>query len=148
MKTGISTVSLALLGLAAFSGSALAQGYPPRVDAARFAVETSREYRGDREHYADRELGREHGRTAYLIEQLNREVRRLGWELRRSGAGPRLHQRYDLLHRNADRLTAHHLRGRVRGWEARRRADQLLAEAHRIRAILRGRHIGIGGGWR
>ncbi|HEV3409924.1 MAG TPA: hypothetical protein VG095_06505 [Chthoniobacterales bacterium] len=148
MNKQILTLSLALIGVAAFAGSGFAQGYPPRVDAARFAVETTREYRGDRAFQADRDFGREHARTGYLIERLNREVRRLGWELRRSGAGPRLHQRYDLLHRNADRLTAHHLRGRIRGWEARRRADQLLAEAHRIRAILRGRHIGIGGGWR
>ncbi len=131
MKRFILAFSLAAL---AFSGNASAQ-YDPRVDAARFAEDQNRMYRGDNEYRDDREFGRNNARAGWEIDKLNSEVRRLQYEIR-GIRSDRLRARFDRLHQETDRLTALYRRNRIRSWEARRRAEDLRGDAARLREML------------
>ena len=141
MKRLTLTLSLYGVALAALVTPAFAQGNAPRVDAARFAVEANREYRGDREFQYDREFSRQNARTAATIDQLNRDVRRLRVQLREARAGRRLWARFNTLSRGADRVTVAYKYRHVQHWEARRRANELLDEVIRIRTIIRTRGL-------
>src|SRR5438105_44213 len=85
--------------LLAFALPASAQRDVERVDAARAAVDETREYRGDRDYRDDREFGRNRARAEYEIDALNREVRGLRYEMR-GIRSERLRERFDRLNRD------------------------------------------------
>lgn len=118
-----------------------AQKYDSRVDVSRLANEESRTFRGDRDRDRD-------GSAAANLERLNREVRQVRNAIgdSRRGMG-RIRERFHRVVRATDFLNDQFRRGRIRGWEVRRRADAIRADLDDIRRDLRARHIGLGG-WR
>jgi len=143
MKKLILSFSLMLLGFTGISINASAQGYDPRVDVSRLAVDESRTYRGDRDW--DRDNDRRNSRVAYDLDRLNREVRQVRAVINSRGVGPRLRERFRGVLRATDYLNAQFRRGNMRGWEIRRRGDAIRADLDRIRQELRARRIGVGG---
>ncbi len=131
MKRFILTFSLAAL---AFIGTAWAQ-HDTRVDAARFAEEQNREYRGDNENRSDREFGRENARAGYEIERLNQEVRELRYQVSKNGSR-HIRGRFQQLEQDTDRLTALYRQHRLRSEEARQRAFDLRRDVSHIRTML------------
>ncbi|MDQ2919522.1 MAG: hypothetical protein M3R10_06560 [Verrucomicrobiota bacterium] len=127
------------LAIFAFVFSASAQRDEARVDSARAAIDETRQYRGDSEFRADRDFQRGRVRADYAINRLNRDVRDLRYELRNARTGQRIRDRFERLKGDTDRLTALYRRNRLRSWEVIRRAEDLRADAGRIRAMLRGR---------
>lgn len=124
------------LALFAFALNAAAQNNVPRVDAARAAIDNSREYRGDQEFRNDREMQKANIRVGYEIDKLNSEVRQLRVEIGNSRNG-KIRARYDRLNRETDRLTAAYKQNRIRLSEAWKQAQDLRAEVVRIRQMLR-----------
>jgi hypothetical protein len=120
----------------AFALNAAAQNNDVRVNAARAAIDQTREYRGDSEFRQDRELQRANNRVGYEIDQLNREVRRLRYDIRTTHTSLRIRDRFDRLTRDTDRLTAIYRQNRLRLSEASRRAQNLRAEVVRIRQLV------------
>jgi hypothetical protein len=127
-----------LLSLAtfAFAANAAAQNNDARVDAARAAIDQTREYRGDSEFRQDRELQKANVRVGYEIDQLNREVRRLRYDIHATRVGHHIRDRFDRLVRDTDRLTALYRQNRVRLSDAYRQTQDLRAEVIRIRQMM------------
>ena len=141
MKTLTITLSATLLALAAMTGNASAQSNDRRVDAARFAADEGRTYRTDNWNRGDGD-----SRAANDLDRLNREVRAVRSAIENSRSpGRRIRDRFHRVVQETDRLNAQFRRGNIRGWEVRRRADEIRSDLDRIRRDLRGRHIGIGG---
>lgn len=139
MKNLICSISLSIIALSAIAPSASAQrGDSGRVDAARLADEQNREFRGDNEFRRDREWQRWEARTAAQIDDLNRDVRRLGNDVRISHPGRWVRERYADVVRDTDRVTALFRQRRVRLPEIRRRIDEIRGEMSRVRGALRG----------
>ncbi len=125
------------LALCSFALNATAQKEPTRIDAARAAIDTTREYRGDTEFRDDRESQKANIRVGYQLDKLNRDVRQLRSELR-AVRSSRIRERFDRLARDTDRLTAVYRQNRIRLSEAYQRTQDLRAELVRIRQMMRG----------
>ncbi|MGZ5019105.1 MAG: hypothetical protein ACXWAV_01630 [Chthoniobacterales bacterium] len=139
MTTGVlmkKTILLSSLAVFALTFDAAGQGEAARVDAARAAIDTTREYRGDRDFRNDREVGRNRARAQYEIDALNRDVRKLREEMR-GIRSERIRGRFDRLVRDTDRLTALFRQERLHSSEARHRAEDLQGDAARLRAMIR-----------
>ena len=139
MKKQILSFSLTLLALTAIAGNSSAQGYDQRVDAARAAADEGRSNRPDRDDW-NRGGGRGNRRAAYDLDRLTREVRAVRVEIGDSRrVGRRVRDRFRRVLRATDYLNDQFRRGELRGWEVRRRADEIRAELERIRFELRSR---------
>lgn len=138
MKKLTLALSIALLASAACATNASAQRYDARIDVAR-TVDPEREFRrgGD--------WGR---RTRAELDRLEYEVRQVRAEIGNLRDG-RIRERFHRVRRATDRLNYAFDRGMARGWEVRRRADEIRAELWAIRRELRARYGGgRGGPWR
>ena len=127
------TTSTLLLALTALAGTASAQNTERRVDAARVAAEEGRSYRHDSDDWR-------HGdrRTAYIIDRLNREVREVRLEIG-NYRGRYIRDRFHRVVTATQYLNQQFRRGELRGWEARRRADEIGDELERVRREFRRR---------
>ena len=132
MKKLILPLTIALLGFAGFANTASAQRYDEReaeatYDGPRVSIDLGR--------------GRDRGRgerTAYDLDRLNREVRITREEIRDAGGGGRrVRAMYSQVLRSTDRLNFEYRRGTMRGWEVRRRADEIRSRLAVIRRELR-----------
>jgi Ni/Co efflux regulator RcnB len=142
MKKLILPLTLALLGFAGFANTASAQRYPERevegaYDGPRVSVDLDRGRDWDRDR--DRDRG---GRSAYDLDRLNREVRIMREEIRAAGGGGRrVRAMYSQVLRSTDRLNFEYRRGAIRGWEVRRRGDEIRSRLSVIRRELRFRGV-------
>ena len=145
MKRLTITLSAALLSLTAMAGNVSAQGYDRRVDAARVAVAEGRAYRSERDNWNRGDGDR---RASQDLDRLNREVREVRVAIGDSHrTGQRIRDRFRRVLTATEHLNARFRRGDIRGWEVRRRADEIRGDLERVRRDLRRRHIGLGG-WR
>ncbi|HEX8618665.1 MAG TPA: hypothetical protein VF911_13865 [Thermoanaerobaculia bacterium] len=130
MKKLILPLTIALLGFAGFANTASAQRYDERdveanYDGPRVSIDLGR----------GRDRG---GRAAYDLDRLNREVRIMREEIRAAGGGGRrVRAMYSQVLRSTDRLNFEYRRGVIRGWEVRRRADDIRGRLSVIRRELR-----------
>jgi hypothetical protein len=131
MKTLKLTTSTLLLALTAFAGTASAQNNERRVDAARGAAEEGRNYRHESDDWNHVER-----RTAYIIDRLNRDVRELRLEIG-NYKGQYIRDRFHRVVKATEYLNAQFRRGELRGWDARRRADEIEDELERVRREFR-----------
>jgi hypothetical protein len=145
MKKLILSFSLALLAFAGVATNASAQRYDPRVDVSRLAVDEARVYRGGHD---ERDWRGGEGRAIAELERLNAEVRQVRALIGDSrSVSQRIRDRYRRVKESTESLNYQFRRGNIRGWEVRRRAEEIRLDLERIRRELRTRHIGIGG-WR
>lgn len=144
-------LSLTLLALSfAGANNLSAQGYDPRVDISRNAADQDRAYRGrgddeivdpdDRRDGRDLRDGRD-GRASGEIDRLMREVYQLRREIGDS-RDRRIRARFHNVIESSERLRSSYQRGRIRGWEVRRRGDEIRSEMFRIRQEMRARFGG------
>lgn len=142
MKTAILFLSLAVAGLPLATSNVSAQGYDPRIDAARLAPpDASRDYQGDRGE-RDRNYDRRDDRGAGELDQLNREVRDLRLEIGNSRS-ERIRERFHRLKEAAASLNYQARRGTMRGSEVRRRVEDIRAGLQRLRQEIRARRSGM-----
>jgi hypothetical protein len=144
MKKLILPLTIALLGFAGFANTASAQRYDDRYDerdvetryeGPRVSIDLGRGRNDDRDFDRDRGRG---GRAAYDLDRLNREVRLVREEIRDAGGGGRrVRAMYSQVLRSTDRLNFEFRRGAIRGWEVRRRADDIRGRLGVIRRELR-----------
>jgi hypothetical protein len=142
MKKLILPFSLVALALSALATNVSAERTDSRVDVSRLAAEDARTYRGDHDRHGH------DGRAAAEIDQLYRDLRQVRYAIGDSrSVGQRIRDQYRMAKESTDRLNYQYKRGTIRGWEVRNRASEIRVRLNRIRAELRGRHIGVGG-WR
>lgn len=142
-KTSIS-LSLVTL-LAAGIGTASAQRATISVPVPGVTVE--RDYRDGRD-YRDRDYRDDRpDRSRYEIERLNGEVRQVRLEIGNSG-DRRIRYMFSRVVRATDRLTYEARRGDMRGWEVRRRAEEIRSDLYRVQRELRMRRDDRRGDWR
>jgi hypothetical protein len=102
------------------------------VSAQRIVVETPGGRLGIGDRGGDRRVG-------YDLDRLNREVRQLRYEIRRSDGGRRAWYRFERVQRATERLTYEYDRRAASPWQIRRRIEQVRAEIYDIREDLRNR---------
>ncbi len=144
-KCSLSFTLLALL-FAAGANHLSAQGYDPRVDISRNAAEQDRGYRGGGDEDRGDRDGRDYrgdrdGRANGEIDRLMREVYQVRAEIGNS-RNQRIRARFHSALESAVSLRSAYQRKRIRGWEVRRRADDIRAELSQIRQELRVRSGG------
>ena len=132
------TASLSLIAIAAGIATASAQRATISIPVPGVTVEQGdyrdardRDYRDERYIRDDRD-----GRSRAEVERLNREVRLVRLEIGNS-RDRRIRSMFDRVVRATDRLTYQARGGNMRGWEVRRRADDIRAELYRVQRELR-----------
>jgi hypothetical protein len=136
MKKQILSFSLVLLALTAMAS---AQGNDRRVDAARVTANEGRSQRPDQNSW-NRPDTQSDRRAAHELDRLNRDVRAVRVAIRNSRhVGSRTRDRFRRVVRATDFLNQQFRRGNIRGWEVRRRADEIRRDLDRIRWELRRR---------
>ena len=123
MKKLALILTVAAAGLTMFASDASAQRIVVETPGARLGLGDGR---GDR-------------RVGYDLDRLNREVRQLRFEIRRSAGGRRAWYRFERVQRSAERLNYEYDRRVSSPWQIRRRIEQVRAEIYDIREDLRNR---------
>ena len=123
MKKLALILTVAAAGLTVFASDVSAQRIIVETPGARLGV-------GDRG--GDRRVG-------YDLDRLNREVRQLRFEIRRSSGGRRAWSRFERVQRATERLTYEYERRAASPWQIRRRIEQVRAEIYEIRQDMRDR---------
>jgi Ni/Co efflux regulator RcnB len=119
----------------ALAVNASAQTDAARVNAARAAIDTTPEFRGDAEYRQDRDVQKANIHVGAEIDKLNRDVQQLRADLS-GNRSSRIRERFDRLTRDTDQLNAAYRKNRIRLSDAYRRTEDLRAEAQRIRKML------------
>lgn len=130
MKRMTITLAAILLGSGAFATQASAQW--PSVGRTEVVAEHGR---GDRD-----------GRVRHELDRLNRDVRRVREEIRRHGTNRRIQRNFEYVARITASLNEQYRRGRLSGWDIRRRTEEIRTRLSRIEWELR-RRGGPSRGW-
>jgi len=132
MKTLPIACSFALLAAVSLATNTSAQRYDARIDVPRIV---------NPERYNERDLrGGDWGRRARSeIDRLNGEVAQVRREIG-NNRNPRILERFRRVRIATERLNYAFQRRAIRGWEVRRRADEIRGELDRVRRELRGRY--------
>lgn len=144
MKKLILPLSLVLLGFTTIATTASAQRYDAEVryeGEQRFEGEERYEGRRGRAQIVV-QRGRD-GRLGYDLERLNRQLRIVRGDLRAYGAGRRIRAEYYQIARETERLNYQFRRAPRRGWEMRRRVEQLRSDLFRLQQEVRSRRGGL-----
>lgn len=82
--------------------------------------------------------GRGEGRAGYEIERLRGEVRQVRLEIGGS-QDRRIRYQFSRVLRATEQLNSEYRRGTIRGWEVRRRAEEIRADLYRVQREVRER---------